>query len=475
MAQNYQALHGSSYAGSLGAANNPASIAHMPFKWDITPLAFQIKHSTNAFVIKDASLLSPGNGVAEGIPGSRKRNLMANQDVKIFNTRIRLSPQSAIAFGASIRSYISASTSSVNWQEEFADLRNFIEINNGNFPLAASVRGSGWAELYGTYARSIINTDGAILNAGVTLKVNRGLGGAYVTADNLNVITGIVNNSPGYFTTGGDVEYGYSSNFDDLKSNSSFSTSRKQLMQRTYSTFAASVGAEFVIPADIDGDEGNAYAYDLKVGVSILDIGYNTFQYSTNSRQAILNKANVSDSAIQAVFENLSSVNDLPDSLQIVAGAISSIAGYFQLFQPMRLVINADKHLTGNFFINGEISLPLTSVLTIGRKDKLFVRDMNLLALTPRYEKRTIGFYLPMLFNTNKQFWIGGAVKAGPLLLGIHNWGNLFGKQSLQNGGGYLALIFRPGKKQQQADSRQNLHAKKLSRQQQKYLECPIL
>ena len=29
--QNYQAVHGSSYAGSLGVTNNPASIVHVPY------------------------------------------------------------------------------------------------------------------------------------------------------------------------------------------------------------------------------------------------------------------------------------------------------------------------------------------------------------------------------------------------------------------------------------------------------------
>ena len=39
----------------------------------------------------------------------------------------------------------------------------------------------------------------------------------------------------------------------------------------------------------------------------------------------------------------------------------------------------------------------------------------------------------------------GEVVKAGPLLFGIHNWANVFTKNSLQNGGGYIALVIRPG------------------------------
>ncbi|MDZ4795515.1 MAG: hypothetical protein SGI83_14635 [Bacteroidota bacterium] len=474
-AQNYQALHGSSYAGSLGVANNPASIVHVPFAWDITPLAVQLKHSTNAFVVNGASLLSPGGAEVLGIPGNRKRVLLANQDIRLFNARIRLSPQSAIAFGASIRNYLSANTSVVNWQEFFADLRNFIDINTNNFPLSATARAGAWAELHGSYARTLINKDAMLLNAGITLKVNKGLGGGYLTADELAVVPGTVNGDPGYYVTGGNLAYGYSSNLDDLDGARGFSAIRKQLLKRTFASVSASLGAELIIPADIEGDEGNNYAYDLKLGVSLLDLGYNTYQYSNNSRLAILNKANISDSLVQSTFEGLSGVDDLPDSLQVVAGSTSTIGGYFQLYQPMRIVINADKHVSGHFFINGELTIPLTAALEIGEKKKLFFREMNLLAITPRYETKTIGFYLPMLYNTNKQFWIGGAFKAGPLLLGVHNLGNLFSKNKLQNGGGYLALTFRPGKKQQQTDKQQNLQSKKLSRRERKNLDCPVL
>ena len=56
-AQNYQALHGSPYAGSPDTAVNPASIVHVPFAWDISPLAFQVKQSTNAFRVNNFSLL----------------------------------------------------------------------------------------------------------------------------------------------------------------------------------------------------------------------------------------------------------------------------------------------------------------------------------------------------------------------------------------------------------------------------------
>jgi hypothetical protein len=48
--------------------------------------------------------------------------------------------------------------------------------------------------------------------------------------------------------------------------------------------------------------------------------------------------------------------------------------------------------------------------------------------------------------TTNGRVWVGGAFKAGPLLMGIDNWANLFTKTRMANQGIYLALVIRPGK-----------------------------
>jgi len=68
-----------------------------------------------------------------------------------------------------------------------------------------------------------------------------------------------------------------------------------------------------------------------------------------------------------------------------------------------------------------------------------------MLTLTPRWEKKRLGAYLPVQVTTDGRFWIGGAFKAGPLLMGVHNWANVFSKSKMQNGGFYIALVIRPG------------------------------
>ena len=469
-AQDYRAIHGSSYAGGLGAANNPASIVHVPFKWDVSPLAVQLKQSTNLLTINNFSLLSPGGNVTvTANTGNERRFLMSNQDIKILNARIRLNEKSAIAFGASVRSYVSVKTSNLNWQDTVANVRDFMRINMSNSPLSADIRTNGWAEVYGSYARTVLENDNGILNAGITVKVNRGLAGSYLTASGFYQAPGTVHNQPGFLLSNGLLEYGYSSSLDAWDSSGTSAEQRKLFLKKTYSTIAISIGAEYIIPAESE----NFYDYDLKVGASLLDLGFNNFQYSNNSRSAVLNRSNISDSLIQATFENLQNAGDVPDSLQRIAGSVSGLYGNFKVFQPARLVINADKHIAGNFYINGDLTIPLSTVFG---KQQLFVRDMNLFTLTPRFETRLFGFYLPASLNTEMQFWFGGALKAGPLLLGIHNWANVFSKNKSQNGGAYLAITFRPGKKHDEEGERGSegrVKSKRIGGKKVRQYDCP--
>ena len=93
-----------------------------------------------------------------------------------------------------------------------------------------------------------------------------------------------------------------------------------------------------------------------------------------------------------------------------------------------------------------------------------------MLAVTPRWETRLLGAYLPVLLNTKNQLWVGGAIKAGPLLLGTHNLANLFSKNKSANGGFYLALTFRPGKNH---DGESNNSADRQSVKSKRSIQCP--
>src|SRR5258708_19860135 len=105
-AQDYHAIEGSPFAGSLGVANNPASILMTPYPWDITVFSLQLKTATNAVTFHNLSLLSPG-GNSQYIwdEGNKKGYANFNFNLHLLNFRLALTKKVALPFVPLIRTY----------------------------------------------------------------------------------------------------------------------------------------------------------------------------------------------------------------------------------------------------------------------------------------------------------------------------------------------------------------------------------
>jgi hypothetical protein len=471
IAQNYQAINGSRFAGSLAPTNNPAAIVHVPYGWDITPFAVQLKHSTNAFQINNYSLLSkPNNVTISAVNGVEKRFVFANQDIRLLNTRIRLNDKAAIAFGANIRNYAYLSSSNSNWQDTAYSLADYLKINLDHRPLSADAAGSTWAELYGSYAQTIFDDGYKVLNAGITLKLNRSIAGLYGKMNNADYATSILN-KPIYSLTTGSLQYGYSANIDNIDSNKTANANISALLQNNSYSLGADIGIEYIFRTErnirLDDEQQDDFAYNTKIGISLMDIGSNKFSHGSKSSAAIAGLQGITDTLLESKFKPVRTINDFNDSLASISKSFTQLGGDFYIYKPTRLVINVDQHIADDFYVNAELTIPLLPAFA---KNTLFIRDMNLLAITPRWETKTFGAYIPILFNTRQQLWVGAAFKAGPLLLGTHNLANLFGKNSTQSGGLYLAFTIRPGKKH---DGLARDRKDKLSPKAKQNLRCP--
>jgi hypothetical protein len=471
MAQNYQAIHGSSYAGSMGPGYNPASIVHVPYSWDITPFSLQLKQSTNAFTIKNISLLSlvslPDSLSIAAKNGIKKRFVTANQDIRLLNARISLNSKTALALGANIRNYFYAGSSKTNGQDTLLTLFDFMKINSELMPLSGEIAGNAWAELYASIALTIIDNGNRLLNAGISLKATRSLAGGYAQAAGIYYDPLPDINQPGYLLTNGSLKYGYSANFDKIDSTKTAAANRKLFLQNNHSGMAADVGMEYIILSDEDKEYGGEYAYETKLGISVMDIGRNKYLHGSRSRLAIAGRPGITESLLDLKFLAIKNLDDFNDSLATIAGTLSTLTGEFFIYQPTRLLINVDQHIVQNFFINAEITIPLHAVIP---KKIRSIKELNLLAFTARWELKSVGVYLPILLNNRNQLWVGGAFKAGPLLLGTHNLGNLFSKNKFQSGGLYLAFTVRPKKLY---DRESHYPTNKLPKKDRQRLDCP--
>lgn len=457
-AQNYHGIQGSSYAGSLGVHNNSSSIVNTPYKWDVTVLGAQAKVSTNIIEVTNYSLLSSAKKSQYVFKnGEKSRFAITSANINLLNTRIALSRKKAIAFGANLRNYAFVKSSEYNFYDTLKNVGDLLSQNEGNQPLDADFASSGWIELYGSYAQTILDNEYFRLNAGATIKLSRGISGAHAVLQN-GKFESIPGGDPArYNITGADARFGYSSNFDRWQNGNSRINNLRNFLAYTEGGASIDVGAELLIKtqAVIRYGEDDYFDYDWKLGISLLDLGANQYKFGKQSRSIAGVRSGITNVNLNQKFDStIRSMADFNDSLATVAGQFTALSGKFRILNPTRLVLNADRYLLGDFYINAEVSINLSAVF--GKK-WLYVKEMNLVTVTPRWETPRWGFYMPFSFNTQKQFWVGGAVKTGPLLIGLHNLAYIFSSKSIHKGGGYIALIIRsPNGNGNKSDKRLN-------------------
>lgn len=442
-AQHYHAVQGSQFAGSLGMMNNPASMLNTPIVWDVTLIGFQLKSATNIYTIHNYSLLSNPAQSEYGLnAGDYARRAAVSFNANLFNTRITLNRRQAIGFGMNVRGLTRIKTAPYNFIDTMGNSRDFFDINSEGRTLSARITGSNWIELFGSYARTLLDMETGRLNTGITVKVSRGIGGGHLTADNIRFRTQPVGNQRVNLLTGAQLSYGYSSNFDRWQTQKTGNENVRNLVTYTEGGASLDVGLEYFVKTQAVRtfeDDDDYYDYKWRLSASLLDIGVNQYKYGRESRVASGIASGIADTLLDDKFRTVGSLGEVNDSLATIVQNISALSGKFTVINPMRLVLNADRPLGNDFYVNAEVSLNLSSLF----KKYYYVSEMNFITVTPRWETRRLGAYLPVQYNAEGKFWIGGAFKAGPLLLGVHNWANVFGKKSMQNGGGYIALVLR--------------------------------
>jgi hypothetical protein len=449
-AQDYQAVKGSPFAGSIGVADNPASILSTPYPWDITVFSTQIKNTTNAISFSDFSYLSQGDTLGyRWANGEKKRYAGIDYNVHLLNVRLDLGKKQAISFGANLRGYTSVSTGKFFYNDSITSINSFLSLNENN-TFKENLVSSSWLELYGTYSKTILDDERGRLNAGITLKAMRGISGIYAQL-NGGTVNRSVDNFNGsltdYSLAAGNAKYGYSANYDYWHSNQSTYQNLKDFVGHTRGGAAVDIGFEYMVKPQyvkIYGDPDDYYEYVWKFGAALLDFGENMYVYGTQSRSAANPNSNATDLALNNKFDNVGTLAQFNDSLATIVSSISAPSGKFKIWNPTRFEFNVDRMLPEHFAVNVNLTLNMSGVA--GSQKRLFTSDFTLLAVTPRWETKSLGAYLPLQVTTEGRVWLGGAFKAGPLLLGLHNWANLFSKNKLQNGGFYLAIVIKPGK-----------------------------
>lgn len=444
-AQDFLGINTSNYAGITGIMLQPASVVDSRYKFDINLISAGVNYTNNYLLVDRSALLKFNNKNFSNYEAFKEKylseaGLAPNEKASAtINSRIQmplsfmatLGKKSAIALNMQSRTIVQGR----NIPQDLAHMA----YNGFQFdPLANPVLDASgfnlhalnWAEIGLTYGRVIFSNNKHFLKAAFTGKYLAGIASAYVGSNNINF--GINPDSSLNFSTT-RAEYNHSQRAD-------FTNSLGTIFKNPDETsFGFDAGLVYEFRGNIDrldkiskddqvaylSDRRDANKYMFKVGVSILDVGMFDFTKAGNVNSF---SANVQNWRVRD--EHFSSIKEFDTALASRVAALPNDPRNYKVHLPTALSIQLDMRFVKGLYLNVMAYRPLK----LNNDDGYRFNNYGYYSITPRWEGRRFGVYIPYTFADDigdyKKNLLGASFRFGPLFIGSSNLGTMaFNKQ----------------------------------------------
>lgn len=448
--QDFLGFNQSNYAGVTGLYMQPASIVDSRMKFDMTLVGFNAGIYNNYVALK-RSALKKENGT---YPAFQDTNFQQNyihirdnnkDKALFFNNRIAgpsfmvsINHKNAFAISTSLRNYVnidgvSRQLATLAYNEFNYPSLWVTNLENKNL----SIQEMTWAEYGLTYAH-VFKEDGEhYLKAGATVKLLQGVQSAYMFVSDLkyNFKT---DTTLSIFES--DVKYGHSSNFDF--SNVGFGTGGAAVFDfsQSYPGVGFDFGAVYEWRPDyekykynMDGETGlwrkDQNKYKLKISLAVTDLGSIKFKKGSVTNDF---HANVGFWNLKPISPK--TVGELDDTLKQRFPQISNKPTY-RMNLPTAINLQVDYHIWKDVYVN------FTPYIAFKfKKNDTKVHDYSSLILTPRWDHKWFGVFIPVQYNFLDGFRSGLALRLGPLVVGTSNIAPLIGQKNIYGADVYTML-----------------------------------
>ncbi|MDO9257978.1 MAG: DUF5723 family protein [Bacteroidales bacterium] len=438
-AQSFLPFASSNYAGITGVQMQPASIADSRYKFDLALFSSDISIYNTFYGIDPYVLSHPkefetldfnGPYVTRNLDGADKTGIFsAKQD--IFSFMITLSKKDAIAFTPSIRTIVNIDNmteSLVKLIDGLDQETSLWDIQLKNENLNAQV--NSWVEYGFTYARVVLDKEKHFLKAGTTIKINQGLGSAYVFMKDLNYEVSDTNTISLYNTY---TNYGAS---DNISKDFTYSFNANPSLSFDFG-FVYEYRPNWIkYKYDMDGKTNlwrrDQDKYLFRIGFTASDLGSVRYRRNPDSRDfnANINNLNLGDLNIETV----------DDFNQFIADSFNVYAASdkYNVKLPLCLSMQADVRVADGFYVN------FTPYIAINRVNNTVnnAHYISSYSLIPRYDKKWFGVSVPFQYNAFKQWNVGLGLRIGSLWLGSNDIFSIF-TSSKNRYGTSFSMVFK--------------------------------
>ncbi|RRQ49894.1 hypothetical protein DZC72_04730 [Maribacter algicola] len=399
--QSYSGLFTDNFSGIHNTIINPGSLADSRTKWELNLFSINSVASTDYTPLTLGNITSfIENDSFDSLErlASDTNNFLINLDVLGPSIQFSLNEKNGLALFTRIRAI--GNVNNINGTlfesvyDGFANQDFDFVANNMDFTTHA------WAEIGLSYGSILLQKKYHRLKGGISLKYLLGGGAIQGSSTQLN---GQYDSSIEEVSLNGDLSYAFSATetegdvdyFDNLSPGYGFDFG---------------VVYEFRTPSSLapsNGDNPRGFnQYKLRMGLSFLDIGKITYRNTESSTYQI----NATFAAQDLEEDFISAIEDQVVPQTLVNNQAWKLPGTINL--------NVDYWLTKQWYLNLNINQGLLDMNATFNNNPL-----NLITLTPRYESRIFGAYLPISNSKLSGTSIGLGLRLGPLLIGS---GSLF-------------------------------------------------
>ena len=421
-AQDFAGYRSCNHTGVNGVFFNPANIADSRYRWDFTlfNISAGIGNNQASFKLSDIGKTLDGDSIKNKIfsenagPSSAVTSLAVTGPSVFFN----LGKKSALALTSRVRTMVNAVDVDGKFARQLIDDEGpsglpYTFSSNTNMVAVAN----GWAEFGISYARVLTDEGAHFLKGGLSLKYLAGAANASVNVDNLRSSINYDAVRQDAYLTGASGRIGL--NFGGIKLDD---FEADDLLSFKSRGIGADIGFMYEYRPDLaEAPRGerrrDVNKYLLRVGVAVLDIG--SIKYSRDVTRS--GSYGIAVGAAQRFYLNALSnadVDNFKDTLnkypQYFKPDAAASAAKYAVPLPSTVQLEVDYHLHNKLYLNLGTQLGLTKSGTKVSASQYY----NAVALTPRYEGRGFGFYLPLTYNALTKFTGGAAFRLGPLFFG---------------------------------------------------------
>ncbi len=155
--------------------------------------------------------------------------------------------------------------------------------------------------------------------------------------------------------------------------------------------------------------------YTWKFGAAIVDLGYIKFTDNSGTYHLEETETFTVANIVLDSIDDIDEFNRTGSRLIYDLSSASQDGSDFTMWMPSAFVLSADKNLNNTYFVN------FLFVQRFPHLSTNLIARANTITITPRYEKRDIGFSLPLSLYEYKEFQFGIAARLWFFTIGSDN------------------------------------------------------